>query len=60
MGSLTGIIDKNPKILLNGTVPYLGSRLKVQTGPFTAILVCLVATHFTVFSLTYVLARQGG
>ncbi|KAL8987551.1 MAG: hypothetical protein Q9177_003249 [Variospora cf. flavescens] len=60
MGSLMGIIDNNPKVLLDGTVPYLGSRLQVQTGPFTAILVCLVATHFTVFSLTYVLARQGG
>ncbi|KAL9009880.1 MAG: hypothetical protein Q9173_005127 [Seirophora scorigena] len=57
MGSLTGMIANNPKIPLEGTVPYLGSRLVVQKGPFTAILVCLVSTHFTVYGLTFILAH---
>lgn len=58
MGSLSAMIANNPKIQLNGTVPYLGSRLKVQKSAFAAILICIVATHLTVFALTYMLARQ--
>ena len=50
------MVNKNPPIYINGTVPYLGSRLSVQWGPFVAILVCIVATHFVVFALTYILA----
>lgn len=58
MGSLAGMVANNPKILLDGTVPYLGSRLVVQASILTPILVCIVAIHFTVFTLTYVLARR--
>lgn len=57
MGSLAGMIANNPKTPLDGTVPYLGSRLVVEKGPFTAILVCLVSTHFTVYGLTFMLAH---
>ncbi|KAL9630936.1 MAG: hypothetical protein Q9164_006165 [Protoblastenia rupestris] len=41
MGSLASMVEKNPKILLPGMVPYLGSRLQVNTPALTAILVCL-------------------
>ncbi|KAL8962600.1 MAG: hypothetical protein Q9193_001015 [Seirophora villosa] len=57
MGSLTGMIANNPKMPLDGTVPYLGSRLVVQPGPFITILWCLLSTHYTVYGLTSVLAR---
>ena len=59
MGSLITMIDRNRKMIINGTVPHLGSRLNVHWGPFVAILVCIVATHFVVFALTYWLLRDG-
>lgn len=57
MGSLSSMIKKNPKISLAGSVPHLGSRLTVDSPAFAAILICLVTTHLTVFTLTYMLAR---
>ena len=51
------MVEQNPKTLLAGTVPYLGSRLTVNSPALTAILVCLVATHLTVSILTFMLAR---
>lgn len=58
IGSLSELVRQNPQILINGTVPHLGSRVKIQKGPFVAIMVCIVATHFVVFALTYWLHRK--
>ena len=57
MGSLAEMVIANPKTLLDGTVPYLGSRVSVDTPTFIAIVSCLVGTHLTVFVLAYVLGR---
>ena len=57
IGSLVEMVKSNPSLQINGTVPYLGSRVSVQRGPFIAILVCIVATHFVVFALTYLLVQ---
>lgn len=57
MGSLAGMVKfNNPNMLLNGTVPYLGSRVHVYQPALAIILICLIATQSTVFVLTYMIA----
>lgn len=50
------MIAQNKPIYIDGTVPYLGSRLQVDWKAFSAILICIVATHTAVFGLTYFVA----
>ena len=57
MGSLSTMVSRNPKILIDGTVPYLGSRLSIAWGSFSALLACIVAIHLAVFGVTYLVAR---
>ena len=56
IGSLYTMVAENDPIYIEGTVPYLGSKVNVKWGPFIAILICIVATHGVVFALTYWLA----
>ena len=58
IGSLSTMVTKNPPMLINGTVPYLGSRLLVGWKALEAILACIVATHFAVFALTYLVTQR--
>lgn len=58
IGSLATMVNRNPPIYINGTVPHLGSRLSISSVAFGAILGCIVAVHGVVFALTYWLNSQ--
>ena len=51
------MVSRNPSILIDGTVPYLGSRLSIAWGSFSTLLVLIVVIHFAVFGVTYLVAR---
>ncbi len=53
IGSLAMLVSSNPPIYINGTVPYLGSRLSINPVAFGALLASIVAVHGVVFGLTY-------
>lgn len=49
------MVARNPPIYMEGTVPHLGSRLRIDIVPFGALLSCIVVVHGMVFTLTYCL-----
>lgn len=50
--SLAVMALRNPQIHINGSVPYLGSRLVVYHWRFIALLSCIISVHFALFALT--------
>lgn len=57
MVSLTEMATRNPTIVTNGTVPYLGSHLNVQWQSFVPLLACIVAADTMVVALSFVAIR---
>ena len=57
IGSLSTMVSKNPPIIIDGTVPFLGSRVSVRWGSLNALLAVIVVTHFAVFALTFLATR---
>lgn len=49
IGSIATLVARNPSIQLQGTVPYLGSRLQVFWRYTTALLVAIAGVHFLLF-----------
>jgi len=58
MSSIVTMIHRNKPTYIEGTLPHLGSRLNVKWKAFIAILICIVATHFTIFTLTYFVTQR--
>ena len=57
IGTLSTMVSRNSNITIPGTVPYLGSRIKVENGAFEALLVTIVVVQFLVFALTFWVVR---
>ncbi|KAL8666575.1 MAG: hypothetical protein Q9202_001373 [Teloschistes flavicans] len=57
MVSLTEMATRNPTIVTNGTVPYLGSHLNVQWQSFVPLLACIVAADTMVVALSFIAIR---
>jgi hypothetical protein len=51
IGSLSTMAAKNPRILIYGTVPYLGSRLVVAWPYITILFISIAAVHLVLFAL---------
>ena len=49
IGSISTMATKNPRISMQGTVPYLGSRLKVLWGYAIPLLVSIAGVHLALF-----------
>jgi hypothetical protein len=50
IGSLSTMAWKNPRITVNCSVPYLGSRIYVSWPYLIALLACISGVHFALFA----------
>jgi hypothetical protein len=50
VGSLSTMAWKNPRITVNGSVPYFGSRINVSWPYLIALLACIAGVHFALFA----------
>ena len=60
IGSLSTMVSKNPRIHIDGMVPFLGSQLAVGWKYFDALLACVVAVHSAVFALSFFAVSYDG
>lgn len=50
--SLAQMVERNPRILTPGLVPYLGSKLSVRWKYFIALLACMLAIDTLLLALS--------
>ena len=53
MGSLAEVVDRNPRIYIKGTKPYLGSEISVRWNFLEALLAIIFAAHCIVIVLNF-------
>ena len=55
LGSIATLASKNPPTVIPGSLPRLGSRLKVDWAYAIAVFVCIAAAHSALSALaTYI------
>lgn len=57
IGSLSTLAKQNPRVQLQGTVPYLGTKLEVFWIYASALLIGIAAVHFILFLLVVYASR---
>jgi hypothetical protein len=50
IGCVSNMAWKNPRIIVNGSVPYLGSRTNVFWPYLIALLACIAGVYFALFA----------
>ena len=53
LGSVAAMASNNPPTRIPGTLPSLGSRLKVSWGFAIYVLVCIAAVHSALSALAF-------
>lgn len=56
--SLANMVMRNPRIQINGTVPYLGSQVSVRWRYFEALLASMIVADSLVILLSYLVAMR--
>ena len=58
IGSLANMADLNPRIPVNGAVPYLGSHLEIRWGYVIGLFGGIILTHLALFLLAILAIRK--
>ncbi|KAL8829650.1 MAG: hypothetical protein Q9191_001901 [Dirinaria sp. TL-2023a] len=57
IGSISTLVTRNPQIAMQGTVPYLGSRIRVLWGYAIPLLVSIAGVHLVLFATVVYASR---